>query len=92
MIVGIDCSLDIVQWWLSGERTERRVAEIERNVSSLVSEKLALQTSRTGLPTDYRLNDQRGKEILSMQGILSLPNSLWPKAIAPVGDQNTYVQ
>jgi len=53
----------IAQWWLLREWTERRVAEVERAVSFLVSEELVLQTSRTGLPPYYQLNDEKGREI-----------------------------
>jgi hypothetical protein len=58
----------IAQWWLLRERTERRVAEVERAVSFLVSQEFLLQTSRTGLPPYYRLNDQKGKEISDILG------------------------
>jgi len=53
----------IAQWWLLREWNERRVAEVERAVSFLVSEELVLQTSRTGLPPYYQLNDEKGREI-----------------------------
>jgi len=53
----------IAQWWLLREWTERRVAEIERAVTFLVTEELVLQTTRTGLPPYYQLNDQKGTEI-----------------------------
>jgi hypothetical protein len=53
----------IAQWWLLREWTERRVAEVERVVGFLVSAELVIQTSRTGLPPYYQLNDRKGKEI-----------------------------
>jgi len=53
----------IAQWWLVREWTERRVAEVERAVSFLVTEELVLQTTRTGLPPYYQLNDQKSTEI-----------------------------
>ena len=53
----------IAQWWLVREWTERRRAEIERAVSFLVSKELIVQTSRTGLPPCYQLNNEKGKEI-----------------------------
>jgi len=53
----------IAQWWLLREWTERKVAEVERAVSFLVTEELVLQTTRTGLPPYYQLNDQKSTEI-----------------------------
>ncbi len=53
----------IAQWWLLREWTERRVAEVERAVSFLVTEELVLQTGRIGLPPYYQLNHQKGTEI-----------------------------
>jgi hypothetical protein len=53
----------IAQWWLLREWTERKVAEVERAVSFLVTEELVLQTTRTGLPPYYQLNGQKSTEI-----------------------------
>ena len=56
----------IAQWWLLREWTDRRRVEVERAVSFLVSKTLLVETSRTGLPVYYRLNDQKDLEISNM--------------------------
>ena len=53
----------IAQWWLLREWTERKVAEVERAVSFLVTEELLLQTMRTGLPPYYQINNRKGPQI-----------------------------
>ena len=53
----------IAQWWLVREWTERRRIEIEGAISFLLSEGLILQTSRTGLPPYYQLNEEKTAEI-----------------------------
>jgi ADP-ribosylglycohydrolase len=53
----------IAQWWLVREWTERRRMEIEGAVALLLSEQLILQTSRTGLPPYYQLNEAKAPEI-----------------------------
>lgn len=56
----------IAQWSLVREWAERRRGEVERAMAFLVSKKLVVQTSRTGLAPCYQFNNEKAKEISSM--------------------------
>jgi DNA-binding transcriptional ArsR family regulator len=49
----------IAQWWLSLERTEQRLREVQQALTLLASKGLILETRREGVPTYYRLNPKR---------------------------------
>lgn len=53
----------IAQWWLLREWTERKLEEIERGVSILLSEGLIVERRREGVSTYYWLNQAKEEEI-----------------------------
>jgi len=57
----------IAQWWILRDWTERRVAEVERAVSLLVSKDFVVPCPREAQSPFYQLNRQKEEEI---QGFL----------------------
>jgi hypothetical protein len=56
----------IAQWWLLREWSERKLKQVERAVSFLVSQELVVESSRVGLPPCYQINRGKHNEISNL--------------------------
>ena len=56
----------IAQWWLLREWSERKLKQVERAVSFLVSQELVVESSRVGLSPYYQINTGKNREISNM--------------------------